>query len=476
VLHFDGHGGYGGAIPSDDRDDVLRGAEGRLLFEREDGSKHEVSADDLSTILREHRVPAVVLNACQSGMVDERAEGPFASVAAGLLRAGVRSVVAMGYTLYVSGAQRFLPDFYRRLFGEGDLAEAVRAGRQKMKVEPDRLSAAGGTDLDDWLVPVHYHQARLRFSFADTAGGDGAEAHVVGEETADVELPEEGRDRGEPLYGFFGRDDAIQDIERAMHRPPAGILIQGLGGVGKTSLAWEVLDWLKHTGGLQHDPIWLNFDDVRSAEYALNRLGVPLYGDPFRTITGESDGDADAKRQARLQRKVDLLAQAMKSTPLVVVWDNFESVAGIEGAGVEPLLDAEGRQVLKALLAKLRGGETTVIITSRSPEDWLGGPQVRYKLRLGGLRGEDRWKLTRAILTNLGQSRLQNDEALNELVNELGGHPSPCRPCSPNSKPPPRSPSSTSFTLNSPPSTPATSRPTASSPPSASSNPPSRMT
>lgn len=52
----------------------------------------------------------VVLNACQSTMVDDR-NGAFASVAAGLKWSDVRSVVAMVYSLYVSGAQQILPEF-----------------------------------------------------------------------------------------------------------------------------------------------------------------------------------------------------------------------------------------------------------------------------------------------------------------------------------------------------------------------------
>jgi tetratricopeptide (TPR) repeat protein len=105
-----------------------------------------------------------------------------------------------------------------------------------------------------------------------------------------------------------------------------------------------------------------------------------------------------------------------------MVWDNFESAAGIDGAGVEPLLNVDDRQAVKDLLTKLRGGKTKVLITSRSPENWLG-PRARYKLPLTGLQGEDRWRLTRAILRDFGKTRLQEDKALADLVDELQGHP-----------------------------------------------------
>lgn len=135
ILHFDGHGGYGvpaagGGLATRHTFDV--GPQGSLVFEQEDGSPDPVTAETLSQLLREHRLPAVVLNACQSATIDDHAENAFASVAAALVRAGVRSVVAMAYSLYVSGAQEFMPALYRRLFERGDLAEAARAGRQPM--------------------------------------------------------------------------------------------------------------------------------------------------------------------------------------------------------------------------------------------------------------------------------------------------------------------------------------------------------
>jgi hypothetical protein len=49
-------------------------------------------------------------------MIDATAQDAFASVAAALLQAGVRSVMAMSYSLYVSAARVFLPEFYRRFF------------------------------------------------------------------------------------------------------------------------------------------------------------------------------------------------------------------------------------------------------------------------------------------------------------------------------------------------------------------------
>ena len=126
-----------------------------MIFEDEDGAPAPVEAEQLSALLREHRIPMMVLNACQSATHAEDAEDVFASVATAL-RAGVRSVVAMAYSLYVSGGRVFLPAFYRRLFESGNPSEAVRAGRQHMFQDKKRVSARGPYPLADWLVPVLY--------------------------------------------------------------------------------------------------------------------------------------------------------------------------------------------------------------------------------------------------------------------------------------------------------------------------------
>ena len=242
ILHFDGHGSYGGP-PAHDTQAAFdfQSAQGQLVFEDENGDPDAHDASILSELLKEHHVPVVVLNACQSAMVDERAKDAFASVAAALQWSGVRSVVAMAYSLYVSGAQQFLPEFYQRLFESGQVSEAARAGRQKMLERQERICSRGKFKLEDWLVPVVYEQESFDFSFANTTTVEETEINSV--------VPTQARDNENP-YGFFGRDNAVLEMERAMHRPPAGILVHGLGGIGKTTLTQGFIRWLASTDGL----------------------------------------------------------------------------------------------------------------------------------------------------------------------------------------------------------------------------------
>jgi tetratricopeptide (TPR) repeat protein len=398
ILHFDGHGSYSEETPGRGGY-TFQGPQGKLVFETDDGQPHPIAAGELSVLLRECTVPGVVLNACQSGMVGGNGGDPFASVATALLRSGMRDVVAMAYSLYVSGAQQFLPAFYRRLFEEGDMAAAVRAGRNQMQLHSGRVCARGEFPLQDWLLPVLYRQDPLSLSFAKEARKDSLPRAS--------KLPEELRREKDP-YGFVGRDSAILEMERAMRRAPAGILIQGLGGVGKTTLARGFLQWLDKTGGLSEGCFWLSFQEIRTAEYVFNRLGEALLGGNFTTLA--------------MEKKVKALASVFHEHRYLIVWDNFESAAGIAGTSVGANLPDSDRGLLGQFLDELRGGASKVIITSRSPEDWLG-PQRRFLLPLGGLDQEERWEYCNAILRDLGKSVNRNDPDLVGLMDLLGGHP-----------------------------------------------------
>lgn len=397
IVHFDGHGGFGQVSVGNSA--CFAGPQGQLVFEHDDGSAAPVTAAQLSQLMREHRIPIVVLNACQSAMLTAAAEDAFASVATALLKAGVRSVVAMGYALYVSAAKEFLPAFYRRLFASGSVAEATRAGRQAMLAQPQRH---GEIMLHDWLVPVLYQQDPLPLGFNAQA------PHAVRDA---AEIPEEARiDASHAPHGLIGRDSAVLALERASRRPPAGLLVHGLGGVGKTTLARGYIEWLAHTQGLPDKIIWQSLAEVRSFDYLRNRLVEELFGTNAMALPDT--------------QKWPKLTEALRKNPVLIVWDNFESASGTADAGGEAAeaLPAADRQALKLFLEALRGSRTKVLITSRSDEAWLGTTAC-YRVALQGLRGEERLALAQAILTDQGLRLDAKDQHTADLIKALQGHP-----------------------------------------------------
>lgn len=391
IVHFDGHGAY--------QTDQQQGV---LLFENDAGEANSVNADTLATLLHEHRIPVMILNACQSAQIDGQAEDAFASVAASLLKAGIRSVVAMGYVLYVGGAKHFVPAFYRRLVESGDVGEALRAGRQAMLADNMRVVSAYEYPLQDWLVPVLYQQLPQN-------------EHVLPKlvATAAVPIPPEIKDiPALGAYGFIGRESMVQKLERALLRQKqAGILIHGLKGIGKTTLLIGFMQWLRDTNGLPAHFHWFDFSKVGSLSQVADKLLAAL----------PNMGAASLP----IEQKLDRLVGALQTTPHLLVWDNFEVAGGNSAAGIAPQLPADELALLKNFFRQLRNGkvnETKILLASDQSETWLEHTEC-FRLKLDGLETDECWEFASAVLADLGLKVKRTNQDFKFLLEDLGAHP-----------------------------------------------------
>ena len=122
VVHFDGHGVY----------DPTVGLGGLCFEEPQDAGKLEkrrhviATTDALGPLLRDHRIPLVFLEACQTAQAEQASE----SVASELLKVGVASVVAMSHSVLVETARRFVEAFYEALAGGKRVGDAMLAGQR----------------------------------------------------------------------------------------------------------------------------------------------------------------------------------------------------------------------------------------------------------------------------------------------------------------------------------------------------------
>ena len=171
------------------------------------------------------------------------------------------------------------------------------------------------------------------------------------------------------------------------------------------------------TGGVEQ-PAWVVLHSFEPGvasfglDGAVTAAGLQLFGADFIGKTRDA-----AQRQM-------LLLKVLRERRLLLIWDNFESVRSLpDPSGATPPLDAAEQARIRAFLAELArpGGQSGVIITSRTPEAWLG--EVR-RLALGGLTPGEAAEMAEDVLKPYPQGRARRGErAFAELLEWLDGHP-----------------------------------------------------
>ena len=118
VLHFVGHGAY---------DERTQG--GMLLLEGENGGAHEVTGEELGSLLYDERsLRLAVLNSCEGARTSH--VDPFSGVASSLLECGIPAVVGMQFEITDDAAIRFSERLYTAL-AQGFPVDAALAQARK---------------------------------------------------------------------------------------------------------------------------------------------------------------------------------------------------------------------------------------------------------------------------------------------------------------------------------------------------------
>ncbi|MBW4659601.1 MAG: tetratricopeptide repeat protein [Drouetiella hepatica Uher 2000/2452] len=434
IVHFDCHGGvmdyellraldknrqvllkgrYGG------RPDVqpFAGERAFLFLETETKGKSDpVEAEALANLLKTKQIPVCILDACQLGQEVDGQEAQEDSLGSRLMLAGMQLVVAMRYSVMASAAGMLMQQFYQQMAAGKPLLEAMRLGRRELFNQKSRKAYFNQqVDLEDWLLPVLYcNQPNLTLA-VQARSAEQEEAYWMQQESL-YRFPE-------PTYGFVGRDLEILKIEKALLRHNV-LLVQGMGGTGKTTLLNYLRLWWQQTNFVAQT-FYFGYDQKAwTLEQILFAVGKAIYS-RFEQASFQAMGQG-----AQMMKLVVTLRAGCPTSklPYALILDNLESVTGQELAIPNTLPTAE-QEKIRDFLGRLMGGRTYVVLGSRSDEAWLRDSTFRQAVYLlKGLDPESRSALAEKILRQVFEQP-QRVEAIRKepeflrLMKLLAGYP-----------------------------------------------------
>ena len=452
IVHFDVHG----ALKT--YDDFQQGVEnnrylydgryGRSKIEHYEGKKaflalegeatgeyDLVEASEIADLLTGKGIPVCILNACQSGKQlgsplsedssvdsEDNLRSPLAPLSKGgigedsretslgsrLMNAGMQMVVAMSYSVTVSAAEIIMQQIYAHLFDNQDLNQAIRLGRRELYNRKQRKAYYNTEiELEDWLLPVTYCNGKVDFNLREFTPEEEEKYYLNLDRK--YEFPQ-------PTYGFVGRDIDILLIEKALLHHNI-LLLQGMGGTGKTTLLNYLREWWQVTNFAQ-EIFYFGYDEkAYTLQQIVYEIGQQVY-DRFEFSTFQAQNLTVQWRK---------LSQKLRAESYILILDNLESVTG-QPLAIQNTLEQPAREEIKKFLASLAGGKTKVILGSRIAEQWLQESTFRdncYQLR--GLDIQARTDLAENILqrvnSNKSLAEIKTDRHFQRLMKLLAGYP-----------------------------------------------------
>ncbi|MEV6695381.1 tetratricopeptide repeat protein, partial [Micromonospora sp. NPDC051196] len=313
------------AVLGEDTTHVLHlsahGAPGILHLEDEQGRARPVDPETLiAEAIPEGRMPRVIsLAACYTDVDGEDGAGSFA---ARLARRGAGAVIATQTSVTDVYATRLFAAVYAELAASArpDVVAAVAQARRRVQRDlaagPDPLTQAVA-GMDEWSV-VSVLAAAPSVTVVDGTAPAEPRVQVV---------PDLGGLLARPVGQFVGRRHAQRTLPGLLSDGTGmSVLLHGIGGIGKTTLAAEVVrrlldtspDWrlVTVTGPVTVDGLLTAVADAARRELVLREQ---FSGPPMVAV--QAAGRVDLPWSDRFALLRD---QILADTRILVVLDNFE--------------------------------------------------------------------------------------------------------------------------------------------------------
>jgi hypothetical protein len=339
VFHLTGHATDAGCQPY-------------FFTESEYGDQVNSSVEDLVDVLGYPLPPVIFLSGCQTGYSSDRA---IPSMAESLLRMGATAVLGWGERVRDTDATAAASALYQELATGRTLFQAIAATYQTLIQQQTqdwhKLRLYAGATLPDGLVTPPRTKGRKQLP----------------KPSITVEFrDDEGRLRVASRENFVGRRRQLQNCLRTLKTDAekVGVLICGMGGWGKSSIAsrlWERLP--------EYEKVlwWRQLDEP----YLIRKLKDKLIQPTHLELSSYLD-NRQLPLKARLTYVFGQLAE-MGETPFLLILDDFEW--NLEPRAGRYSLKPEVAPLLAALVeaSQESGTKTRILITCRYQfeSDWL---------------------------------------------------------------------------------------------------------
>jgi len=329
-------------------------------LEDEDGNPVSVGMAELVRALQlaGRVVPLIVLSSCSGGAAGGGA------LAAGLAGRGADRVIAMlapvtdGYATVLAG------QLYRQLAAHPELSAGRALARARCLAEDTRPREPGRVPVPEFGVVTLV-----------AAGGDGplADPALPSAPLAVATSRPGGRGVRElPVGELIGRRAQLREVAGVLRRDrraveksgaAAGVVLTGIGGIGKTALAGRVMGRLADEGWLVvvHEGRWSPAALIAGTAGAVS-AAAGTGADPGGLLGAAAAVLADPGIDD--VPKLEVIGQLLGSVRLLVVLDDFEQNLTVGGDG---FLDPAAAEALTALAAAADPGALLVTCRYRLP-------------------------------------------------------------------------------------------------------------
>ncbi len=355
IVHLSGH-----ATTSED------GA--AFAFESEAGNADLKSAGQLSGLFRGSGVRCVFVSGCATAIAPSR--DLLGGLCQSLVANGVPLAVGWAASIVDQVAIRIAKSFYSTLVSGRDVDYALASARSSV------WDDGPGFGDPSWSLPVLYALVPDMRVYDETREIKPADEKL---KSSDLNRPLPDMAEGYARQ-FTGRRRELQAILSGLRDDKYGVIITGMDGTGKSSLATRLVRRLERDGGREgRTPIVVSCKrgEPTKAKELFDKVSLAL-------LRAKSGDDAELIRDARLpdNDRLQAVIDGLNKSRFTLVLDGFDN-------NLDPISrkfhNGDIKFFYERLLAGLVG-DTRVVITSRFLPAGIKLPEPRFlELNLGEL-------------------------------------------------------------------------------------------